>query len=207
MAAPLSIRLLAAGQMRSQVRVDAVPCHVRSRDQWRMLLPARNRGTPTGCETPVWTFALRTQTIRSVASTGQHFPPRNGTTRFAVPQDRAGCIGPWAFWRWLQTDAAVGRRRTRARGLSRGTDVTVDSPAVASGLGTCTVWITARLPASVCPMDAGLRRTLYSSPRTTSTGTGEVRITCSAPLPSNTLPRPLRPWVPTTIRSAFHSRA
>lgn len=45
------------------------------------------------------------------------------------------------------------------------------------------------------------------SPRTTRVGTGARRMICSAPLPRKTRPMPLRPCVPTTIKSAPHSRA
>jgi len=223
-------------------------CHVRSHDPRRMPLPARNRGTHTGCETPVPMFACRAQAIPSVASTGQHFPSRTEATRFAVPRDRAGCMGPWAFrqllhavaplsgrcvpvpstcrqgrgtvtWRsrlWLQTDAVAQRPRTRARELPR-TALTGGGGSGRSwsfvpcwqlgGLGTCMaglLHVGQHSRAEGCKRSV---RALYSPPRTTSTGTGAVRMTCSAPLPSNTRPRPLRPWVPTTIRSAFHSRA
>src|SRR4029453_2360541 len=43
--------------------------------------------------------------------------------------------------------------------------------------------------------------------RTVSTGQGARRITRSATLPRRTLERPLRPWVPITIRSARRRRA
>ena len=44
-------------------------------------------------------------------------------------------------------------------------------------------------------------------PRTSSTGTGDWRNTCSASLPSSIRPTPRRPWVPSTMSCAPHSRA